>query len=169
MTSQFASATARCSTLLVLLVVACDTGSGAEPGSTLDAGLTDAADDAALDAPELRDAHAAIDYFATEPLCESEVETRPYGGVGICSLQVPTLDASSVDFAKVNMILRVGGARVQLFQHVDDALACGTRQAWHYDDASNPARLLLCPEACSVASSDPDTQIQIVLGCDTRR
>jgi hypothetical protein len=163
--SQFASATSRRSVLLVLVCAACDTDT--VPRLARDAALMNAADDAELaDPPEMRDAHDAIDYFATEPLCESEVTSKSVGGDGICSVQVPSSDASSVDFGMVNLFLRVGGARIVLFQHVADLLACGALQAWHYDDASHPSQLVLCPEACLLAMSDPDTQIEIVLGCD---
>jgi hypothetical protein len=159
-----------CSVLLVLVLAACDTDTRTEPESTRDAALANVGDDGALDdTPEMRDAQASpIAYFATKPLCASEVAAALVGGDGICSLQVPSPDASQLEFAKVNLILRVGGARVQVFEHVSDSIACGALQAWHYDDASNPARLVLCTEACALASSDPDTQIELVLGCDTR-
>jgi hypothetical protein len=115
----------------------------------------------------MRDAQPATDHFPTKPLCASEVAYPPVSGDGICALQVPSLDGSAVDFAKVNLVLRVGGARILVFDQVADAEVCGGLQAWYYDDASNPSLLVLCPQACSLAGSDPDSQVQLLTGCDT--
>jgi hypothetical protein len=117
---------------------------------------------------EMRDAQATVDYFPTDPLCAGEVAYPAVSGDGICALQVPSPDGSSVDFAKVNLVLRVGGARILVFDQVADSAACDGLQAWHYDDASNPVQLVLCPQACSLAGSDPDSQVQLLTGCDTR-
>jgi hypothetical protein len=150
--------------VLVMLFAACDS----EPGSP-DAAPSDPLNDAAVgDVRRMPDVRTTVDYFPTQPFCASEVAYPPVSGDGICALQVPSPDAAPVDFAKMNLILRVGGARVVVFDHVADAAACARLQAWHYDDASYPAQLVLCPEACSLAGSDPDSQVELVVGCDTR-
>ncbi len=163
MRNRFALATPRCSGLFVVVLAACDTDAGPTP----DAALT--APDAALtNMDDMRDAQAAVDYFPTKPLCANEIAYPPVGGDEICALQVPSLDGSPLDLAKMNLVLRVGGARIMIFDHVADAGACDILQAWHYDDATNPTQLVLCPQACSLASSDPDSQVQLLIGCDTQ-
>lgn len=159
MTRPFAAAPPRFPALLVALLAACDTEPRPAP-TVPDAGVTEA------EPP--RDAQAVIDYFPTKPLCTTEVGYPPVSGDGICSVQVPTPDASALDFAKLNLILRVGGARIAIFDHVADPAACGRLQAWYYDDASSPSALVLCEEACFLAGSDPDSQVELVSGCDTR-
>jgi hypothetical protein len=155
-TNRISFATPRCSALLVVLLAACDTG----PGPAPDAALTDM--------QEMRDAQPTRDPFQTKPLCASEVAYPAVSGDGICALQVPSRDGSSLDFTKLNLVLRVGGARILVFDQVADSAACDGLQAWHFDDASKPAQLVLCPQACSLASSDPDSQVQLLTGCDSQ-
>lgn len=162
MRKRFTATTLRRALRVTLLLAACDGGAGSLPDAA------DAADGGPASMEEVRDARTAIEHFPTTPLCVGEVAYPPVSGDGICSLQVPVADASSLDFAKMNLILRVGGARVVVFAQIADAASCARLQAWHFDDPENPAALVLCPEACSLAGSDPDSQVELVTGCDTR-
>ena len=148
--SRFASA------LLIVLLSACDPSRGSAP------------DTGSSDAHPMRDAQVRIDDSSGKPICAEETAYPGVAGDSTCSLQAPAPDASAVDFGKVNLTLRIGGARVLVFIYVADPAACGDRQAWHYDDASDPSHIVLCPQACSLATSDPDSQLQVVVGCDSR-
>jgi hypothetical protein len=103
-----------------------------------------------------------------DPICADESAYPSVSGDSTCLLHIPSPDASALDFDKVNLTLRIGGARVLVFVRVADLAACGDLQAWHYDDAADPAQIVLCPRACDLTLSDPDSQLQVVVGCDTQ-
>ena len=150
-TTRFASTHLRHTASFVLLFSACDTN----PESAADA----------APAHETCDAQVRIDDSSGKPICASETAYPGVTGDSTCSLPAP----SAADIDKVNLTLRIGGARVLVFNNVADAASCRDLQAWHYDAARNPSKIVLCPQTCSLATSDPDSQLQVVAGCDTRR
>lgn len=44
---------------------------------------------------------------------------------------------------------------------------CSNGQAWHYDNATTPTRIQLCPAACDAARQDAAAKLTIAFGCRT--
>ena len=42
---------------------------------------------------------------------------------------------------------------------------CGSSQGFYLDDNTNPTRLFLCPQACSLVQADDGARIDIDFGC----
>jgi hypothetical protein len=40
-----------------------------------------------------------------------------------------------------------------------------TGEGWHYDNANNPSRILLCPSTCDGVMKDPGAKIEVFFGC----
>lgn len=52
------------------------------------------------------------------------------------------------------------------FPRTGSEAECAGDAAWHYDDASMPTQVLLCPAACDLVNATPG-RVDIALGCDT--
>jgi hypothetical protein len=70
----------------------------------------------------------------------------------------------SFDRNQVNVLHTPSGGATTTFPRVDDAAACGSSAAWHYDDAAAPSSIILCPSACTAVTAGPGT-VEIQLGC----
>jgi len=70
---------------------------------------------------------------------------------------------------KVNVnFLPAPGATAVSFSNAADLTTCGDLQdAWRYDDANAPTRILACPATCDRLKASPDATVDIVLGCPT--
>ena len=77
----------------------------------------------------------------------------------------PKVKDGEVAFDHVNVqFTRSSGEVVDVLASAD----CATGEGWHYDDASAPTRVVLCPTTCAAVRADPHARIDILLGCKTK-
>jgi len=82
-----------------------------------------------------------------------------------CSVKVPAPPAGeTLDPKKVNVILTSGGVKEDLAYSSD----CTDANGWHYDNLAAPKTIDLCPGACKKLQNDPASNVDVVLGCETR-
>ncbi len=85
------------------------------------------------------------------------------GAVVQCRYLMPTTEQGVIDPRHVSVVYETTGGDVHLRQ-VSDADAC-TQSGFYYDDPTDPAELLLCPQACSALRSRQASQIRIAVDC----
>lgn len=105
---------------------------------------------------------------ATEDLLQALLAIR---GMPItCDFAVPeaTSTGEPIDPHLVNVNYTSSSGTETELGLVTDAAACGTEQAWYYDDPATPTRILLCPAACATVTEDTQAQIKILAGCKPR-
>ena len=49
-----------------------------------------------------------------------------------------------------------------------DASCMLSSGGWHYDNATMPTKIVLCPSTCTAVQADAGASIDIVLGCATK-
>jgi hypothetical protein len=74
---------------------------------------------------------------------------------------------TAIDPARVNVTFTPSSGPASTLPQVDGEGACASTTSWHYDDAANPTRIMLCPAACDLARGDAEGMLQILLGCET--
>jgi hypothetical protein len=80
-----------------------------------------------------------------------------------CSYVIPDdVLEGAITITEVNVELTVGGGTSTIPRN-DDCDGPG----WRYDDPSDPSEIVLCPESCDSLRSDPESRLEIVLGCAT--
>jgi hypothetical protein len=79
----------------------------------------------------------------------------------------PTDPTVPIDPAKINVTFTPASGMAATLPQVADAGACSNASGWHYDTAQPPTRIMLCPSACDLVQSDPDGELQVLIGCDT--
>jgi hypothetical protein len=72
-----------------------------------------------------------------------------------------------IDPAKVNVTFTPSGGMAATLPQTKDDASCGTTKGWHYDDAKDPKKIVLCPAACDLVRADPEPKLEILLGCET--
>lgn len=84
-----------------------------------------------------------------------------------CDFPLPEATSSQqhIDPSLVNVTYTSGAATDTDFTKVLDPANCETSTSWYYDDEAKPTRILLCPSACSLVSSDPKAEFRILVGC----
>jgi hypothetical protein len=65
----------------------------------------------------------------------------------------------------VNVVFTPGGGGAAETIPRDDPCTGGT--GWHYDNAAEPKRIILCPGTCQQFKQDLTGKVQIELGCKT--
>ena len=83
-----------------------------------------------------------------------------------CEFAMPTSDGNKVDPTKVNVTYTDQNAVDHQLGQVANAGAC-VPNAWYYDDAAAPTKILLCPDTCQAVRAQASGKIHIVLGCAT--
>ena len=82
-----------------------------------------------------------------------------------CEFVIPDkVDQGEIDPGNVNVIYTPGGSTD--FQYLYQDATCSSG-GWHYDDASPPTRIILCPSTCEQLKQDLGGTVQIMLGCKT--
>lgn len=81
-----------------------------------------------------------------------------------CEFLMP--EGENVDPSLVNVDFTSGAGQTDTIGQVPDAASC-EQGGWHYDDADNPTKIVLCPSTCDGVQGDADASVEIVLGCDT--
>jgi uncharacterized protein YegL len=83
---------------------------------------------------------------------------------GGCSFKLPTPpDGSSIDPARVDVTFTPDGGAPQVLPRVTSADGCDAG-GWYYEDPSQPADIVVCPEVCSFLVSTPGS-LEIVVRC----
>jgi len=83
-----------------------------------------------------------------------------------CEVGVPT--SAAADPTKVAVTFTPKGAAAQTLTQVTDESKCGTiPNAWYYDNAAKPTKIILCPSTCSTANASPDGKLEALVGCAT--
>ena len=81
-----------------------------------------------------------------------------------CVLTYPKAEAE--DPTKVVVTYTPMGAASQTLTQVTDVSKCDSiPNAWYYDDAANPTKIILCPTTCTTANSAANSKIQALVGC----
>ena len=77
----------------------------------------------------------------------------------------PKVKDGEVAFDHVNVeFTKSSGEVVDVIASAD----CATGEGWHYDDASAPTRIVLCPGTCAAVRGDSHARIDVLLGCKTK-
>jgi Mg-chelatase subunit ChlD len=86
-----------------------------------------------------------------------------------CDFPMPTPadPTMMIDPSKVNVTFTPGTGKAGTFAQVTDANACGTNKSWYYDMPQSPTRIYLCPAACDLVRNEPNSMLEILLGCKT--
>lgn len=82
-----------------------------------------------------------------------------------CELPLPAPPAGKrLDPEKVDVQFS-GSAATKTLKY---GTQCMGDVAWHYDDATNPTKVLLCDDACNTVKADPMGKLDVVFGCVDR-
>jgi hypothetical protein len=85
-----------------------------------------------------------------------------------CQLQVPRPpNGQALALDKVNLEYENSKCESTPFYSVQSAAECGSEDGWHYDDASNPTSIVLCPRSCQRVSA-PGGNLFYSVGCSTQ-
>ena len=85
-----------------------------------------------------------------------------------CQYTIPTPEAGTADYTKVNVQYTSGSGTTTNIGNVADKAHCPTfGDAWYYDNNSAPTQIELCPTACTTVTNDTSGKIEILLGCQT--
>ena len=137
-----------------------------------------------LDAADLADGQVALTELARaggsgEPLILSPAGdltlrlqaalARIRGEALPCAYAIPKERAGALDFGKVNVAWKLGGAFENL-PYVARADRCDARGGWYYDAdpaTGTPTQVLLCPSSCARLKADLTAQVELRFGCKT--
>jgi len=70
----------------------------------------------------------------------------------------------SLDPGRVNVVYTPSGGAAGSLAY--DA-SCAGGVGWHYDDATAPTKIVMCPSTCTTLRADPSGDLQILFGCVT--
>lgn len=86
-----------------------------------------------------------------------------------CEYRLPDSTATQIiDPERVNVSFVSGtGITTDLRQAASPAECDAASGGWYYDDPTVPTRIQLCDSTCNAVISDPDGQIDVLLGCTT--
>ncbi len=83
-----------------------------------------------------------------------------------CTYLLEAPDGQVLDPTKVNVdYVTSSGATVDLVQVSGKSSCAASQDAWYYDDASAPTKILLCPSTCTKVQADSSSQVNVLLGC----
>jgi hypothetical protein len=86
-----------------------------------------------------------------------------------CEWSIPEVPTGQVfDRGRVNVRYSATGATAADLQQLPAATACGERDGWYYDDATNPKRIMACPQTCSALQQQLETSVDVLFGCETK-
>lgn len=82
-----------------------------------------------------------------------------------CDFEIPPPpQGEALDPNAVQVVFRPTGSAEQQFTRAESAGSCADETAWHYDDASDPRRIELCPAACEAVKRSG--KVDIAFGCE---
>jgi hypothetical protein len=83
----------------------------------------------------------------------------------VVNLQPPT--GETLDYGKINVSLTQGSATTTIGRVPDVASCPADQPAWYYDNPAAPTQLLLCDNACTLATTAVQgARLSIVVGCE---
>ncbi|MEA2753349.1 MAG: hypothetical protein QOI41_7492 [Myxococcales bacterium] len=81
-----------------------------------------------------------------------------------CELGYPSTATS--DPTKLAVTFTPKGQAAQTLTQVTDVSKCGTiADAWYYDNAASPTKIILCPSMCTKANAATDGKLAALVGC----
>lgn len=81
-----------------------------------------------------------------------------------CELGYPSTATS--DPTKLAVTFTPMGQPAQTLTQVTDVSKCGAiANAWYYDNATNPTKIILCPSMCTQANAATDGKLEALVGC----
>lgn len=99
------------------------------------------------------------------PIFESIAEGVLAGVPVQCDFEVPEAPMSMrIDIDEVEVGIRSGEMDGPPTMRVGGEGDCGPN-GWYLDDLEMPTMITLCPELCSRVQADPDSTVEITLGC----
>jgi hypothetical protein len=107
-----------------------------------------------------------------ETVIETHIETKTdYRLVQLdCEWGIPEPPkGESFDKNEVNVAFSPSGSGTDenTFGYVDSDKECGdTTKGWHFDNADNPTRVVVCPKTCDVIKAAEKGKISIKFGCE---
>lgn len=108
----------------------------------------------------LQDFDPMIDAFAGAVIAESRLS---------CEWAIPPPpDGETLDPALVNVEFHDGAGDVLHFGKVLDPADCAAvENGWYYDDPTNPAQILVCPQTCEWIQGKEGAEMIIQFGCES--
>jgi hypothetical protein len=84
----------------------------------------------------------------------------------VCEWEVPVaVDGQTFSTELVEVTRTSTGGAVAELNQVRGEADC-VPGAWHFDDPTNPSRILACPETCEAMQDDAEGKINVVFGCE---
>ena len=92
------------------------------------------------------------------------------GSALACEFQVPTPEAGTLDYQKVNIDVETPSGTQKLF-YVEDASKCDPQNGgWYYDippSQGTPTKIIVCPSTCDAFKQTTNAKVKILVGCQT--
>jgi hypothetical protein len=84
----------------------------------------------------------------------------------VCELDLRGSDDRPIDSQKVAVRFTPEGEEGRVLEQVSEESRCDeVTEGWYYDDADQPARIILCPETCEAFNSDVTGTLELLTGC----
>jgi hypothetical protein len=107
----------------------------------------------------LQDFQPVFDELAKSVIATSKLD---------CEWEIPPVpDGETFATDKTNVQYTDAQGNRRVIGYVASRQECDTREAWHYDDANNPSKVVVCPETCTEIQRQLNAQIDILFGCET--
>jgi hypothetical protein len=115
------------------------------------------------------DAMNKIRETITTTTTHTETHTETHSAPVPCEWQIPASpDGQKFDKTKVNVDFASGtNPAVRVGVVAGEADCANVVQGWHYDDAINPTKVLVCPQTCQTIQGTAEAQVSVVFGCAT--
>ncbi len=86
-----------------------------------------------------------------------------------CEFPIPNAEGKTLDYDRVNVVYTPEGGGQLLLVNVGTADQCSKapNTGWYYDDPAMPTKVILCQDACGVATQAGTGRIDVVFGCKT--
>lgn len=82
-----------------------------------------------------------------------------------CDYVIPKPPAGeTIDRNQVNVTYRTSAGATPFVYDPE----CGTTNSWHYDNATSPSAVVLCPDDCGTVMADPEAVVVVEFGCEQR-
>jgi len=97
---------------------------------------------------------------------QTEVISTPVA----CEWQIPNPPPAGIAFEanKVNVEVTSGGVPSAVGAVANAGECPAVVDGWHYDDAANPTKVLVCGQTCDRIKNDTSAKVNVVFGCETK-
>lgn len=83
-----------------------------------------------------------------------------------CEYEIPEITDATILYDKVNVTFREGQEPPNTVAYVTNEGLCHSG-GWHYDSASAPTSIVLCPSTCESLHQLDEVEVEVVYGCET--